>query len=112
MINFDLSMYLDTVEDCKSSSGKNYKKVKLTSSVGGALTCVFEEDKVYHEIKQGERRRVTVVSRIYNGKEKVFVNIKGIVEPDNEVPFEGSENASDWVDVDSSPAFKDMKKGK
>lgn len=112
MINIDTTMYLDKVEECKSSTGKKYKKVKLTSSVGGALTCIFEEDKVYYEIIQGERRRVTIVSRLYNGKEKVFVNIKGIVQPDNEVPFEGSEGASDWVDVDSAPAFKDIKKGK
>ncbi len=110
MINLDLQMLINEVEDCKSSTGKSYKKVKMTGSAGSILTCLFEEDKIFHEINKGERRKVTVVSRIYNGKEKVFVNIKGLVLADEATPFGDVE--APWENVADAPAFKDMKKGK
>lgn len=110
MINLDMQMVINEVEDCKSSTGKEYKKVKMSGTSGSILTCLFAEDKIFHEIKKGERRKVTVVSRIYNGKEKVFVNIKGVVVADEATPF--GDVDSPWEDIDSAPAFKDMKKGK
>lgn len=87
MIKIEVQMVITNVEECKSSNGKEYKKVRMAGSTGNILTCIFPEDKVYHEIKENERRRVTIVSRIYNGKEKVFINIRNVISPDEPCPF-------------------------
>lgn len=98
MTNLSMNMRVEVVLPSKSEKGNEYKKIKLVGLSGYIITCIFSDDKVFTTIKEGELRHVTLVSRIYNGKEKYFVNIKEIVQPDNPCPFgeiEGSLEDSD-----------------
>ena len=104
MINLEVQMVLTNVETCKSVGGKEYKKVRMAGSTGKILTCLFPEDKVFHEINEGERRFVTIVSRIYHGKEKVFVNIKGLVVADEATPFGDVDSPWQNIDEGTDPA--------
>ena len=92
MINFEMSMNVDKVVEGKSAKGNEYKKVKLVGVAGTITTCIFPDNRVYHVIKENERRDVTVVSKLYEGKEKVYVNIKGVTISDVANPFEDGEN--------------------
>lgn len=87
MINISTDMVVQIVLPNKSEKGNEYKKIKLEGIAGTVITCIFPDDKVYTTIEEGQRRHITLVSRIYNGKEKLFVNIKDVVVADNPCPF-------------------------
>ena len=104
MINIITDMVVQVVLPSKSEKGNEYKKIKLEGRAGTVITCIFPDDKVYSTIEEGQRRHITLVSRIYNGKEKLFVNIKELVVADEATPFGDVEGPWQNVADGSDPA--------
>ena len=104
MTNLSMNMRVEVVLPGKSEKGNEYKKIKLVGLAGYIITCIFPDDKVFTAIKEGELRHVTLVSRIYNGKEKYFVNIKEVVHSDEATPFGDVESPWQNVDDGTDPA--------